>query len=68
LGLTANTTYSIEIGTTVIGQITTDTDGDGMAWLSNISATVVAGSTISILDANSNTVLTGTFAAATFVD
>jgi hypothetical protein len=61
VGLTASTTYTVEIGGTKVGTITTDSTGTGALTLSNVTFTISAGSTITVLDASNNTVLTGTF-------
>ncbi len=64
-GLTASTTYNVDIGTSVVGQITTDANGDGSVTLSGLTTSVAAGSTISVVTSGGTTVLSGTFATAT---
>jgi hypothetical protein len=61
-GLTASTTYTVEVGTTTIGTFTTDSTGAGSLTLSNLTTTIATGSVLTVLDASSNTVLQGTFA------
>jgi hypothetical protein len=61
-GLTAGQTYSVQVDGTTIGQITTDSHGQGQLQLSNLTATIAAGTVITVLDANDATVLQGTFA------
>jgi hypothetical protein len=62
-GLTANTAYTLEIGTTTIGMFTTDSNGSAEANLEKISATIASGTAVTIVDASNNTVLSGTFAS-----
>jgi hypothetical protein len=63
-GLTANTTYTVEVGGSSIGTFTTDSTGAGSLELKDITTTIAAGSVLTVVDANNNTVLTGTFAVA----
>jgi hypothetical protein len=68
-GLTANATYTVEVanGTaapTAVGQITTDANGSGKLSVSNLTATVSAGTVLTVVDSSGTTVLTGTFGAA----
>jgi hypothetical protein len=65
-GLTAGATYSVQLsnGTstpTTVGQITTDSSGNGKLTVSNLAASIAAGTTISIVDSGGASVLTGTF-------
>jgi hypothetical protein len=62
-GLTASTTYTVEVGGTSIGTLTTDSLGTGSLTLSNLTTSITAGAALTIVDASSNTVLQGTFAA-----
>jgi hypothetical protein len=66
-GLTAGATYTVQAGdgttNTTVGQITTDANGSGKLSVSNLTATIAAGTILTVLDANGTTVLTGTFAA-----
>jgi hypothetical protein len=62
-GLSASTTYTIDVGSTAVGQLTTDANGDGSVTLSDVTTTVAAGSVITVVDSTGATVLTGTFAA-----
>jgi hypothetical protein len=62
-GLAASSTFTVQIGGATVGQITTDADGDGKLHLSNLTATVAAGTNITVLDSTGATVLSGTFAA-----
>jgi hypothetical protein len=64
-GLTANSTYTVQIGGTTVGQVNTDADGDGFLSESNVSPTVASGTVLTILDSSGATVLKGTFATAT---
>jgi hypothetical protein len=64
-GLTASSTYTIDVNGTSVGTITTDATGAGKVTLSDLSATVAAGSTITVVDSTGATVLSGTFAAPT---
>jgi hypothetical protein len=61
-GLTASQTYTVQINGTTLGQITTDTNGQGELSLTGLTTAVAAGSTVTVLDANSATVLQGTYA------
>ena len=61
-GLPANSTVDVTVGGTVVGQITTNSRGSGRLRLKNLSATVNAGSTISV------GTLSGTFATASSHD
>jgi hypothetical protein len=61
-GLTASTTYTVQVGGTTVGQVTTDASGKGSVSLSNLTATVAAGSVVTVLDPTGVTVLTGTLA------
>jgi hypothetical protein len=61
-GLTPNTTYTIKIGTTTVGVILTNSNGDATESLSNLTASVASGNSITISDSSGNTVLSGTFA------
>jgi hypothetical protein len=63
-GLTASTTYTVDVGGTSIGMFTTDSTGAGSLDLTNLTTTIMSGSVLTVLDANNNTVLTGTFAAS----
>ncbi len=62
-GLTATTTYTVDIGGTSIGSILTDSTGAGTLSLSNLTTAIASGSVITVLDASSTTVLQGTFAS-----
>jgi hypothetical protein len=64
-GLTADTTYTVVSGTTTLGTITTNDNGWGRLIESNV-ASLSSGSSITVEDASSTTVLSGTLAAATF--
>jgi hypothetical protein len=64
-GLTASTTYTVQVDGTTIGQVTTDTNGTGHVKLTNLTATIAAGSVVTVLDPTGATVLQGTLAAAT---
>jgi hypothetical protein len=63
-GLTASTTYTVMSGTSKLGTITTDASGAGTLTASDIAASLETGSTISIVDSTSATVLSGTLAAS----
>jgi hypothetical protein len=62
-GLTASTTYTVNVGGTSIGTFTTDANGAGELELKDLTTTIAAGSVLTVVDASNNTVLTGTFAA-----
>jgi hypothetical protein len=64
-GLTASQTYTIQIGGTDVGSLTTDANGRGKVTLSNLSVSVAAGSVLTVVDSSGTTVLQGTFATAT---
>jgi hypothetical protein len=64
-GLAANATYTVQVGGTTVGTITTDANGRGRLSVSNLTTTVAAGSVVTVLDAQNATVLQGTFAAVT---
>lgn len=59
-GATANTTFDVAIDGVVVGQITTNDEGEGELELSRVSFTVNDQSTIAVGDPNSNG-LSGTF-------
>jgi ribosomal protein L13 len=61
-GLTADTTYTVQVNGTMVGQLTTNSRGSGRLSESNITPTVSAGSTVTVLDSAGATVLSGTFA------
>ncbi len=61
-GLPANSTVNVTVGGTVVGQITTNGRGSGRLRLKNLSATVDAGSTITV------GTLSGTFSTASSGD
>jgi hypothetical protein len=65
-GLTADSTYTVQIGGTTVGTINTDAKGRGWLSLSNPSATVSSATVLTILDSSQATVLQGTFAADTY--
>jgi hypothetical protein len=58
-GLTASTTYSIQIDGATIGQVTTDANGDGSVSLTDLTASVASGSVVTVVDAGT-TALQGT--------
>jgi hypothetical protein len=59
-GLTASTTYTVEIGSTSIGTFTTDATGAGTLSASNLTTTVAPGSVVTVQDPSGATVLQGT--------
>jgi hypothetical protein len=66
-GLTANQTYAVQVGGTTVGQVATNASGNGSVTLNNLTATIAAGSVVSVVDTSttpSTTVLTGTLAAS----
>ena len=63
-GLTASSTYTVMSGTTTLGTITTDANGQGKLSVSDLSPALVAGAAITVTDSSSATVLTGTLANA----
>jgi hypothetical protein len=63
-GLSASAPYSIQVGSGTIGSFTTDSSGAGSLSLSNVSTAISAGSILTVLNAQNNPVLSGTFAAA----
>jgi hypothetical protein len=64
-GLAASQTFTVQIDGTTVGTLTTDANGAGRASFSNLTATVSAGSLLTVLDPSGATVLTGTFATST---
>jgi hypothetical protein len=60
-GLTASQTYGVQVDGTTIGSVATDTSGNGKLTVSNLTASIAAGTTITIVDSTGATVLTGTF-------
>lgn len=64
-GLTADSTYTVQVGGTTVGQVNTDADGDGWLAMSNVSPTVASGTVLTVLDSTGTTVLQGTFATDT---
>jgi hypothetical protein len=61
-GLAASTTYTVMAGTTTLGTITTSSTGSGDLKVRNTTASLTAGTTITVVDSSNNTVLTGTLA------
>jgi hypothetical protein len=64
-GLTADSTYTVQVNGTTVGQFSTDANGRGRLSESVLSTTVASGSTITVLDSSGTTLLKGTFAADT---
>jgi hypothetical protein len=64
-GLTAATSYTVSSGTSTLGTITTNASGSGTLSVDNTTAGLGTGSTITVTDPSSSTVLTGTLAAPT---
>jgi hypothetical protein len=64
-GLAASSTFTVSVGGTTVGTITTDANGHGRALFTNLSAAPSAGTAISVLDATSISVLAGSFATET---
>jgi hypothetical protein len=64
-GLSANSTYTVTSGTTTLGSITTDANGDGKLAVSNLSPALEVGAAISVTDSQNATVLFGTLADTT---
>jgi hypothetical protein len=63
-GLVASSTFTVMSGTTTLGTITTDSSGSGTLSVSDLSPALASGAVITVVDANQNTVLTGTLADA----
>jgi hypothetical protein len=62
--LSANASYTVEVGGTSVGTITTGSNGEAFTTLNNIaSASITADTTVTIVDSNGDTVLSGTFNA-----
>jgi hypothetical protein len=64
-GLAASQTYSVQVDGTSVGQVSTDASGNGSVTLSNVTATVKAGSVVSVVDTSTDpatTALSGTLA------
>jgi hypothetical protein len=59
-GLTANSTYTVRSGSTTLGTITTDANGNGALLASSVSAALASGDTVRVADAAGTTVLSGT--------
>jgi hypothetical protein len=66
-GLTANTTYTVSSGSTTLGNIKTNANGQGTLAVSDVSTTLTAGSPVTVADSSGNTVLSGTLAASRLV-
>ena len=64
-GLTADSTYTVQVNGTTLGQFSTDANGRGQLSESVLASTAASGSTITVLDSSGTTVLRGTFAADT---
>ena len=67
-GLTASSSYTVESGSTTLGTISTDANGHGQLSVSDLSPALAAGATITVLDSNNSTVLSGTLASASSSD
>jgi hypothetical protein len=63
-GLSDNSTYTVESGTTTVGTITTNANGEGQLSVSDLSPALTSGATITVLDSNQSTVLSGTLQTA----
>jgi hypothetical protein len=61
-GLTANASDDVQVDGTSVGQLITDANGQGELELSGLTATITAGSVLTVLDDQGTTVLQGTFA------
>jgi hypothetical protein len=62
-GLTADTAYTVSSGTTTLGTITTDANGNGKLSVRNVSPALTSGSDVTVTDPSGATVLSGTLAA-----
>jgi hypothetical protein len=63
--LAADSTYTVQVNSTTVGQLSTDANGRGRLSESVLSTAAASGSTITVLDPSGTTVLQGTFAADT---
>jgi hypothetical protein len=61
-GATANTEYTVSVNGTSVGSFTTNAAGRGRLRVTPSGVTIATGSTITIADADGNTLLSGTFA------
>lgn len=65
-GLSASTTYSVLVGGSSVGTVSTDSSGSGSLALSNSSLSVSSGTTVQVTTSDGSTVaLSGTFASPT---
>jgi hypothetical protein len=63
-GLAASQTFTVQIDGTTVGTLTTDANGAGRTSFLNLTATVSAGSVLTVLDPSGATVLSGTFSTS----
>jgi hypothetical protein len=65
-GLSAHSAYSVQLGGTTVGTVTTNANGRGVLSVSNLATPPAAGSVLTVLDSGGATVLQGSFAAGGF--
>jgi hypothetical protein len=65
-GLSANSTYTVQLDGTTVGTVTTNANGAGHLSTSSLSTPPAAGSVLTVLDSSGTTVLQGSFAAPSF--
>jgi hypothetical protein len=62
-GLAATTTYTVDVGGTTVGTFTTNASGAGDLALTDLTQTVGANTTVTVLDPSGTTVLSGVLAS-----
>jgi hypothetical protein len=65
-GLSANSTYTVQLGGKTVGTVTTNAFGAGHLSVSDLSTPPTAGSALTVLDSTGATVLQGSFTASLF--
>jgi hypothetical protein len=65
-GLSASSTYTVQLDGTTVGTVTTNASGSGHLSVSNLSTPPKAGSTLTVLDSTGATILQGSFTASIF--
>jgi hypothetical protein len=65
-GVSANSTYAVQLDGTTAGTVTTNASGSGHLSVSDLSTPPQAGSTLTVLDSTGATIPQGSFAASIF--
>jgi hypothetical protein len=65
-GLSAGSTYTVQLDGSTVGTVTTDANGRGHLSLTNLSTPPAAGSVLTVLDSSGAPVLQGSFTASDF--